>query len=318
MMEKIMAENNKILEIKTGSNLYGLQTPDSDVDFGGIFMPDKEYVYGFKTCEEVDLSFVSKLDNKKNDKDAVDRKLYDFRKYVKLAMQNNPNVMEFLFTPKDNIVFINDIGQRLLDNAHLFPHKGLKERFVGYAMSQKKKMIIKRDNFTSLEKATEFLNKVDPRLLLPQLMQYEEFRELFTFTNETDEHYHVGDMHLAKNQTAKRAIQMIEERIGNKTNRKDLIRAKGYDYKFGSHLIRLLIEGKELLETGKLVFPLQNKKEIMDIKLGKWELQDVLNYAEQIENEINQLHISSNLPTKPRYDEIEKFVIEEMERWIKK
>ena len=314
--KKLMAENNKIIEIITGSNLYGLQTPDSDLDYNGIFMPDKKYVYGFENCEEVDLSIIDKLDSKKNSKDAVDRKFWSFTKYIKLATACNPNIVELLFAPKESIVFINDIGQILLDNSHLFPHKGLKERFVGYAISQKKKMIVKKDTFLELEQAIEFLEKVESKLLLPQLMEYNDFKKLFRYTNLTDEHYKVGDMTLNKNQTVKRAIQKIEERIGEKSNRKELIKERGFDTKFSSHMIRLLIEGKELLETGKLIFPLTNKQEIMDIKLGKWDLQQVLDYADYLESEIEKSVISSELPNEPRVKEIEEFMIKEMELWL--
>jgi predicted nucleotidyltransferase len=38
------------------------------------------------------------LDNGKNASDAVDFKMYELRNYVKLALQNNPNILELLFT----------------------------------------------------------------------------------------------------------------------------------------------------------------------------------------------------------------------------
>jgi len=55
------AEKNCILEIVTGSQLYGTATPESDEDFIGIFMPPKEYILGLKSVAEVDLSVVSKM-----------------------------------------------------------------------------------------------------------------------------------------------------------------------------------------------------------------------------------------------------------------
>jgi predicted nucleotidyltransferase len=44
-IEKQMAEDNKILEIVTGSHLYGTNTKKSDKDYVGIFMPDKEFAF---------------------------------------------------------------------------------------------------------------------------------------------------------------------------------------------------------------------------------------------------------------------------------
>jgi uncharacterized protein len=316
-----IAEKNKILEIKTGSHLYGLDTPESDLDYGGIFLPSKELIFGLSKYNEVDLSLKDKLKNGKNSKDAVDRKLYEFRKYIELALQNNPNILEMIFVNEENIVFVNDFGRKLLDMSHLFPHKGLKNRFIGYAISQKKKMVVKRDNYLELEKAEDILEKIcndgNGKLLLPQCETiYNEFKEAFKIKKQTDSHYRVADRSLVKNQTAKRALQEIRQIIGYSTNRKDLIKSKGFDTKFGSHLIRLLIEGKELLETGRLEFPIKRREEVMNIKTGKWSLSEVLDYSEHLENEINKSLIKSTLPNKPNYKEIENFTMEMLEEWI--
>jgi predicted nucleotidyltransferase len=322
MIEKTMAENNKIIEIKNGSHLYGLNTPKSDLDYIGIFIPYKEYILGLKNIEEVDLSIKDKLDNKKNSKDAIDRKLYEFRKYIKLALANNPNITELLFVDEPNVIFINGIGKELLKLKHEFLHKGLKERFIGYAISQKKKMIIKKDNYFALKEALELINKIvendDGKLLLPQCYNIDNFSKLFLIKNDTDNHYRVGDRSIVKNMTVKRAKQELEEIINMATNRKELIEENGFDYKFAGHLIRLLLEGIELLETGNLVFPLINKKELMDIKTGKWTLQEVLDYSEELESKINDVYNKTKLPNNPNFTLIENFMMEVLRDAINK
>ena len=109
MNERIIAEKNKILELVTGSFLYGTDTETSDKDYYGIFMPEIEYVIGFRRCEEVDFSVIKKDANDKNTADSIDRKFYEFRKFIKLAMENNPNIIEILFVNKINTLFINDV-----------------------------------------------------------------------------------------------------------------------------------------------------------------------------------------------------------------
>lgn len=317
MYERIMAEKNKILEIKSGSHLYGLSTPLSDEDYLGIFIPDIEYVFGFKKCEEVDLSFKDKLENGKNSKDAIDRKMYNFNKYIKLALDNNPGIIETLFVTNENIVFINEVGRTLLKYRNDFLHKGLIDRFCGYAIGQKKKMILKKDTFEDMENACMLLEKFDNGLLLPFCEEYSDFKKLFKYTNKTDEHYRVGDMCIVKNQTVKRAKFEIEKRIGDKTNRKELIRKYGFDCKFGSHLIRLLLEGKELLDTENLIFPLKNKEVLLDIKNGKWNLDEVLSYSNQLENEIKISVINTKLPIIPNVNKIERYVIETFKDFYK-
>ncbi len=315
-----MAEKNKILEIKTGSYLYGLNTPTSDLDYSGVFLSDIDYVLGFKRVEEVDFSIVSKQENGKNDKDAIDRKFYEYRKYIKLALENNPNILEYLFVNSENIVYINDCGKRLLEIKHLFPHKGLKEKFIGYAISQKKKMIIKKENVMALEGALALINKLinegKDKLLLPQCFDVPEFNKFFMLKSNTDNHYRVGDRALVKNMTVKRAKQELEEIIGNASYRQEFIKEYGFDSKFGHHLIRLLLEGKELLQTGELKFPLQNRQELLEIKTGKWTLQQVLDYSEELENELVDVWNNTKLPSVPYYKDIENFMMKELKSWL--
>ena len=92
-----IALDNRILELKVGSHLYGTSTPESDIDFCGVFVAPKELYLGLQRVEEVDLSIISKKENGRNDKDAIDRKFYELRKYIKLAAENNPNIIEQLF-----------------------------------------------------------------------------------------------------------------------------------------------------------------------------------------------------------------------------
>lgn len=318
MYKREMAIKNKILEIKVGSHLYGLNTENSDEDFSGIFIPDIEYVYGFKTCDEVDLSIVNKLENGKNSKNAIDRKFYNIRKFFKLAIECNPNIIEQLFATPENIVFINDIGKEILSNRKMFLHKGLYQKFIGYAMSQKRMIQVKKDNFDNLELAQEFLEQHEPTTLLTMLEKHEQFKKLFKSEKESNLTYYVGDMQVNKNQTVKKAIWELEKRIGEKTNRKELIRKFGYDTKFSYHLIRLLLEGKELLQTGNLEFPIYNKKLLLDIKNGLWSLEQVLTYADQIEYDLKNALIESKLPSNPNYKFVEDLLIKIMKEYYLK
>ena len=56
---KEMVDKNKILELVTGSFLYGTNLPTSDKDETGLFIADKEYYLGLNTVNEVDLNSFS-------------------------------------------------------------------------------------------------------------------------------------------------------------------------------------------------------------------------------------------------------------------
>jgi predicted nucleotidyltransferase len=306
---KQIANENKIIEIKVGSHLYGTNTPKSDVDYSGIFLPTKELVFGFQRVEEVDLSIIDKDEAGKNTKNAIDRKLYEFRKFVKLAMDNNPNVIEQLFVNKANIVYINEAGRALLAERHKFPHQGLLQKFKGYAHSQKHKMIIRTDKFHELENAFNYLKDyTDQKAILVELKN-----KFLPFMKFNHDYCVIGDLNLKKSIFVKKAVSMIEERLSKVSNRKTLITKHGYDTKFASHLIRLLLEGKELISTGEIIFPLSYRQTILDIKHGKWAIKEVLDYADFLEAEIEKAAEKSELPKEARFNEIEKFTINLLE-----
>jgi len=87
--------------------------------------------------------------------------------------------------------------------------------------------------------------------------------------------------------------------------------------KFAMHLIRLMMEGSMLLATGELEFPFESglREILMQIRSGERTIEGVLKLAETYEMFIET--INSPLPVKPRYDEIEAYVIQTIKRFLK-
>lgn len=112
MKEVEIAEKNKILEIRSGSHLYGLNTENSDEDYIGIFLAPIEYHLGLQKVEQVDLSIKDKLKSGRNSKDAIDKTFYELKRFVKLAIDNNSNILEVLFVDEKNIIYINEYGSK--------------------------------------------------------------------------------------------------------------------------------------------------------------------------------------------------------------
>lgn len=310
-MQKDIVEKNKILEIISGSCLYGINNEKSDKDYLGIFLPTIEYILGFKNCEEINLSIQNKDIEGKNTEKAIDRKFYEFRKYIHLALSNNPTILEILFVNEKNILYLNDIGRELLKIKHLFPHKGLKQKFLGYAFSQKHKMVIKKDNYFDLINSISYLNKIDKNKFLIEVVNLSNCPHFITVRKSKNnvKFISVGDLNFAPSLPVKKVLKSLSERIEKVGNRKGLLNKYGFDTKFASHLIRLMLEGIELLTTGQLKFPLKDRQLLIDIRNGKLDIEQVLKLSEDLENNIEDLTIHSELPSKPRTKEIEKFTI---------
>jgi predicted nucleotidyltransferase len=310
-----VAEENKMLEFMVGSKLYGTDTEASDTDYSGVFMPHENMVYGFERAEEVDLSVKSKRADGKNDENAVDKTLYEFRKFVRLAMDNNPNVLEQMFVNRENLVYSNYFGEELLRNAHLFPHRGLAVKYKAYAFSQKHKMVIRTDNFHALENAQEWLADYVTEDRAKQLL-VEVLPKKLPFMSVKGDNVLVGDLNFQRHFMLRKVKKMVDERLSKVSNRRDLLTNHGYDTKFASHLLRLLLEGKELLSTGRLEFPLRYRQTVLDVKLGKWKMTEVLKYADELELSLDDNLDSSVLPKRPRYDEVQELVKRLIKEWF--
>ncbi len=314
MNERKLTETNKILEMVTGSHLYGTNTETSDTDRMGIFIPSIEYFFGLKTVDEVDLSVVSKDENGKNNSDAEDIKFYSLNKFVKLAMENNPNILSQLFCNEPNILYMNYYGSMLLNSNHLFPHKGLAQKYIGYAMSQAHKMNIKTGNYDTLNQAHGWLKEKmyvkgeETKYASQQLLA--EFRSIgIPGVKFYDSHATIGDINISLTDKLSKVYNKVVDRLSKVGNREELYIKYGYDVKFGMHVVRLLSEGKELLTTGHLEYPLKNREMLLDIRKGKYTQEEIMSMMNEGVKELDELVKTSKLPSKPRYEEIERLLI---------
>lgn len=102
--------------------------------------------------------------------------------------------------------------------------------------------------------------------------------------------------------------RLLNQRGGKDCHRPFLEAQFGYDTKYAMHIIRLLGEAKEFLETGKITLPRPNKEELIEIRKGKWKLHELRDWANQLEQEALVLQKSSPLPERVDRKEISKLV----------
>jgi predicted nucleotidyltransferase len=294
----------KIFEGKSGSHLYGTSTPTSDVDYVGIVMPPEDCIFGLLKVEEINLDIKSKSESGKNNKDAIDRKFYELRNFAKLALQNNPNILEILWVNSESIIFKNEYYDMLHSNAQLFLNKeSVFTRFISYSSSQKHKMVIKEKHFSELSAALDYFEGQESHSIIV------EFREKgLPFLGESINYFIIGDLNFQKHARIKKVLEILRERMSKISNRYELVTKYGYDTKFSMHLIRLLLEGKELLKTGEIVFPLKDRKFLLDIRSGKYKIEEILSISTQLENEMRDTKDRSILSNQPRFKEINDLI----------
>jgi uncharacterized protein len=113
-----------------GSRAYLLNTPSSDWDFRGFFLPSAEHLLGFIGGPEQRMAICPPID-------AV---AWDIRKFFRLAANCNPNVIETLFTLSSHQIYKSPAAERVLENRHLFLSRRARDSFGGYAVGQLKKV----------------------------------------------------------------------------------------------------------------------------------------------------------------------------------
>ena len=144
-------ESRLVLKSIAGSHLYNLNTETSDMDIRGIFLPTVE-----------DLFNVSGEQNTEIADDAQDIKFYSLRKFLTLAAQCNPNIIELLYLPEDAILFKSKVYDDLVKIRDAFMSKRAFHTFTGYAYAQIKraKGIGKKGNYMDKYVNEEGLRKL--------------------------------------------------------------------------------------------------------------------------------------------------------------
>jgi predicted nucleotidyltransferase len=119
-----MKPDNIILEAVTGSKAYGLDTENSDTDIKGIYVVPTEKV----------LRTGWNPDKTTKDHTEPDWVYHELQKFMKLAMNGNPTILELLFMEEYNI--LTPIGKKLVDNRDIFLSNVIFNSYGGYALSQ--------------------------------------------------------------------------------------------------------------------------------------------------------------------------------------
>lgn len=229
-----------------GSQAYGNATDGSDEDIYGFAIPPLGEIFphlqgdipGFgKQKQRFDCWQQHHIIDQETKKE-YDFQVFSIVRYFHLLMDNNPNVLDSIFTPINCVVHCTQIGQMVRDNRKMFVHKGLFHKFRGYAFSQLHKMDTK-----------------DPE-----------------------------------------------------GKRKEIRDKYGWDVKFGSHVVRLMLEAEQLLETGDM--DIQRDREMLKaIRRGEWTVQQVRDYFAQKDKSLEELYNRSTLPYSPDEEKIKQLLL---------
>jgi hypothetical protein len=273
---------------KHGSQAYGTSIAGSDLDVKGIAIPPTSYLLGYnKSFEQAEI---------KGDPDVV---IYDLRKFLKLAEDNNPNIIEVLFTDENDWFLTSNIFDMLREHAHSFLSRKAKHTFSGYAVSQLKR--IRTHKRWLLEPPDHKPTREEFGLDLSH--KAVNATDMGAYDKLIEEGYVVDGpvMHVLRKekeyQNAMTEWGQFESWKKDRNEKRAALEAKyGYDTKHAMHLVRLLRMCREILTDGKINVKRPDAEELKAIRGGAWTYDYLIDWAMRQEDELAKLEKVSTLP----------------------
>ena len=131
-------------EVMTGSVSYAVSSDTSDMDITGFCIPPKDDIFPHLRGEIPGFGnqiqrFEVWQQHHVEDKEArqeYDFSIYSIVKFFQLAMENNPNMLDIIFTPQRCVLYCSSIAQIVRDKRKLFLTKNSYHKLRGYSYAQ--------------------------------------------------------------------------------------------------------------------------------------------------------------------------------------
>ncbi len=313
--------NCKVVYVtKYGSKLYGTDNPNSDTDYKGIFIPNKNDVLLKKDLEH--FNFNSNDENTKNSKDDVDLQLFSLYKFFNLLKKGETGAMDILFSMfREDTQVHNDkaFTSIMMENYKKFYNRNL-HSFIGYCVGQSKVYNVRGERFNELHLFVKKFNTLVKEQGNEKLeTMFPLIDEMFVEYAYKYINYVIADTSRGSGETKQgRYVEVLgkrflgtvtvkyfadkitdmEEQFGNRARAS----AKGVDFKALSHAVRVISEVEELIDEEFITFPLKNRAYVTSVKEGSESLEDVMNYLDTQLTVVQEKLENSNL--QERSDEV--------------
>ena len=316
-LEQMMTKS-LLVKHKAGSHAYGTNIETSDEDYRGIFCADPINVRTpfFKVEEATDTS----------EEDTV---IYELAAYMKLCVDCNPNIIETLWVDDADITYRTPAYDILRANRQALLSAKIAFTTSGYAMAQLKRirghnkwinnpqpneqprpcddltvvqwfgkdknLHVNLENFRNDHRFIPFGNDMFGVVPVPGFQLWTDTGNLNDkFDGDLDDYNNTYLMVVKWNRDQfKRRLEKWTQywtwkRDRNKT-RNELEEHFGYDTKHAMHLVRLLRMGVEALRDGVILVKRPDAQELLDIRYGAWEYDEIVAYAEDMDRQVREI-----------------------------
>lgn len=294
-----------------GSHLFGTNTPASDTDFKGVYLPSKEEL--LLGTAKPSISIKTNDSGKKNTKDDVDVEFYSLQKFMQMLHEGQTVALELLWTPEDKIITKSPFWDELRSHRAELLHKKVTS-FVGYCKTQADKYGVKGSRMGAAKRVLNYLNECSPHMKLGDHWNTikDEFKDVehveFGFQTTS-----LGDIHYievcnrkfqttTKVQYVTDALKRLYESYGHRAKQAE--NNEGIDWKALSHAYRVCCQAFEILMDKKLSLPLKDgeREMVTLIKQGRVPFKEFQPMLEMKLARVLEAQDMSELPENFNYD----------------
>ena len=309
---------NIIVKLRFGSYMYGTNTPDSDLDYKGVFLPNKRQILLGSIPKALNFD-TKKNSNKKNTSDDIDCQIYSLHYFIKMACEGQTGPIDMLHCPKNMLKKTSEIWDFIVENRSKFYTKNL-NAFVGYARTQAAKYGIKGSRLNDAEMVVKFLLDYDNDMRVGEL--WDKLPEGEHINKIEDKNgillYQVCGRSVQQTARVEYVFNIFNNFLINYGERARMAAEnEGLDWKAVSHAVRAAIQVKEIFTEGNITYPLREAEYLKKIKTGQLHYKnEVAPKLENLMEEIETLSKNSELPEKVDRIFWDNFIMEVIEKYV--
>ena len=279
-----------LFKTKFGSHLYGLNTPSSDTDYKGIYMPTLSQLLLGTWPKSIRTS--TGTAHSKNTSEDIDEEYYALPYFIKLAVEGDTTALDMLHANKDSTLVSSPIWEELKSKRKEFYSRDMKA-LVGYVMHQAAKHGMKGTRLATMQdvlnKSKHLVGKL--RDVVHLLPQNEYCKVVLEPENAKQQpYYEVCGKKFLLNTQVQDLQFLMQEQLDKYGERARLAQAnEGVDWKALSHALRVAYQMKSVYEDGDFEYPLKQSYFLRLVKAGEVDFSEVKQVLESTLERVEEL-----------------------------